>query len=262
MNAILVAAISVSGLGLICAVILVIFSKLMEVKVNPKIEEVREALPGANCGACGCAGCDEFSKAVVEDGAEPSRCTVGGESVATEVAKIMGITATVAAKKVAALMCQGSDDVTNKKLDYDGVTTCKGASMMHGGTGDCSYGCLGLGDCVNVCDFDAMYVENGIVRINEDKCTACGACVKVCPKTILTIIEKDKAAMVQCNNRDKGAVAKKQCKVACITCSKCVKACPENCIEIVDNVAVIDRSKCIMCGDCVVVCPSDCINLK
>lgn len=262
MNNILVAAVSVSGLGFLCAVVLVIFSKIMEVKVDPKIEEVREALPGANCGACGCAGCDDFSKAVVLDGAEPSRCTVGGEEVAKQVSKIMGIEATLAVKKIASLMCQGNNDVTGKKLDYDGVETCKGVSMLYGGNGDCAYGCIGLGDCVKVCDFNAMYLENGIVRINEENCTACGACVKVCPKSILTIIEKDKAAMVQCNNKDKGAIAKKQCQVACITCSKCVKVCPQECIEIVNNVAVIDRSKCTMCGDCVVACPSNCINLK
>ncbi|MGL5973176.1 MAG: RnfABCDGE type electron transport complex subunit B [Oscillospiraceae bacterium] len=261
MNEITSAMVTVGGLGLICSIVLVLASKVMEVKVDPRIEEVREALPGVNCGACQCAGCDDFAKAIVLDGAEPSRCVPGGKTVADNVSKIMGMAAGEVKNKIAVLKCQGTTSCTSKKFDYDGVSTCQGISMLHGGSGECSYGCLGLGDCIKVCEFDAMVIENGIVKILEDKCTGCNACTKVCPKNLLSVIEQKSSAVVQCHNKEKGGITKKACTIGCIGCTKCVKVCPVDAITITNNLAYIDPDKCTRCGDCVPICPTNAINL-
>lgn len=261
MSGIIVAVATVSGVGLVAAIILVIASKVMEVKVDERIEEVREELPGANCGACGFAGCDDFAKAVVEQGADPSLCIPGGATTAAKVAEIMGTSAGDVQKKVAVLKCQGSTKCTTKKYEYAGVNSCKAVNQMFGGDGSCAYGCLGYGDCVLVCKFGAMEVVDGIVRIDEDKCTSCGACVKECPKGLLQIVPSKTTAFVQCNNEQKGAQTRKVCTVGCIACTKCVRSCPSEAIHMENNRAIIDPEKCTYCGICVKECPTHAINM-
>lgn len=261
MSGIMMAVGSVSGIGLVAAVILVIASKVMEVPVDERIETVREELPSANCGACGYAGCDDYAKAVVEEGAALNLCTPGGPDTAAKIADIMGGEAGEMEKTIAMLRCQGTVHHTTKKYDYAGVSTCRAAAQMYGGNSSCSYSCLGFGDCVSVCEFDAMEIVDGIVKIDADKCTACGACVEECPKMVLELRKVGKTAFVQCSNEQKGAQSRKVCSISCIACTKCVKVCPVDAIMMKNNRAVIDPDKCINCGDCVEVCPTNAINL-
>ncbi|ANW99638.1 ferredoxin [Thermoclostridium stercorarium subsp. thermolacticum DSM 2910] len=248
----------VSGLGLIFGLILSYASVKFEVKVDDRIAKVREALPGANCGACGFSGCDNYAEAIV-NGAEINRCPVGGPELVAKLSDIMGVENQAGEKMVARVMCQGSWDKVNIKFDYDGIMDCRSAASMSGGPSSCVYGCVGMGSCKKACAFGAITVENGLARIDETKCTGCGKCIAECPKLIIKLVPARSGYSVACSNEEKGAVARKNCKVACIACGKCVKTCPKEAITIVNFKAVIDTAKCENCGECIKVCPTGAI---
>jgi Na+-translocating ferredoxin:NAD+ oxidoreductase RNF subunit RnfB len=254
------------GLGVISALILYLASKKFYVFEDPRIDEVEEALPAANCGGCGYPGCRAFAEALVKaDDISKMNCPVGGAPVMATVAGILGKEVGKSAPQVAVVRCNGSCEHRPKTNEYQGAESCAVASALYGGDTGCSWGCLGLGDCVAACKFDAMYMdeETGLPVVIEDNCVACGACVDACPKNIIELRNKgpkSRRVYVSCVNQEKGVIAKKACEVACIGCGKCAKACPFDAITIENNLAYIDYDKCKLCRKCVAVCPTHAIH--
>jgi len=255
-----IAIIVVTGIGIICAVVLAVASKVMAVEVDERIPAVRECLPGANCGGCGFPGCDGYAAALVEDPElELTLCAAGGAAAAEAMGKVLGRTAGAMVPKLALVHCKGDCKVTKNKMDYTGIETCKAAKLLFGTPGQCTFGCIGLGDCTKVCTEDAICLENGIAHIDPRKCIGCGACVKTCPNAVISLIPADADVKIACSNKDKGAVARKKCSAGCIGCGLCMKKCPNEAIKVVNNLAVIDYDKCTNCGTCKEACPSKCI---
>ncbi|MCD6323023.1 MAG: RnfABCDGE type electron transport complex subunit B [Clostridiales bacterium] len=250
---------AISALGLIFGILLAVASKLFAVKSDPLVEEIRAALPGANCGACGYAGCDQYAEAVAADECKITLCSVGGEACAKDLERITGRTADEGIRLVARVKCGGTINNRKKSYEYTGLETCLDMAQLYSGDNACAYGCLGAGDCVKACPFDAIRIVDGVAFILEDKCKSCEICVGVCPKNIIEMVPENAAVTIACSNIDKGAVAMKGCSVACIGCKKCVKVCPVDAIEVNDFLAKIDYDKCINCGKCIEVCPTNAI---
>ncbi|SKB25529.1 Fe-S cluster domain-containing protein [Macellibacteroides fermentans] len=263
---ILIAVISLGVIGAIGAIILYLASKKFEVYEDPRIAQVQEILPAANCGGCGYPGCSGFATACVNsDSLDGLFCPVGGSEVMGKVAGILGKEASSADATVAVVRCNGTCEARPKINQYDGVKSCAVASSLYGGETGCSFGCHGYGDCVTVCNFDAIFINpvTGIAQVIEDKCTSCGACVKACPKNLIELRKKgpkSRRIFVSCMNKDKGVIAKKACTNACIGCSLCFKECAFDAIKIENNLAYIDHNKCRLCRKCVDVCPTNAIH--
>ncbi|MDY0200808.1 MAG: Fe-S cluster domain-containing protein [Bacteroidales bacterium] len=251
-----------STLGVLLAVILYFVAQKFKVYEDPRIDEVEAVLPGVNCGGCGYPGCRGFAEAFVNaDDISTLYCPVGGNDTSVAAATVLGKVAVEQAPMIAVVRCSGSPDHRAKTSNYNGASSCKLATSLYAGDTGCQYGCLGLGDCVAVCNFDAIHIdeETGLPVVDEDKCTACGACITACPKSIIELRKKGpkgKRIFVSCVNKDKGGVAKKSCEVACIGCGKCVKACPFDAIVLENFLAYIDYDKCKLCRKCVEVCPT------
>ncbi len=252
-------------LGALAAVALYFVASKFKVYEDPRIDEVEALLPSANCGGCGYPGCHAFAEAIVKKGSlEGLYCTAGGQPTMDAVAAKLGLVAEKKEPMVAVVRCAGSCDKRPRTNEYVGERKCSVASALYGGETNCSYGCLGFGDCVEVCPFDAIHMnsDTNLPVVDQDKCTACGKCVAACPNIIIELRRKgpkDRRVFVSCVNKAKGAVAKKACDVACIACGKCVKACPFEAIEIKDNLAYIDYNKCKLCRKCVSECPTGAI---
>ncbi|MBP5536046.1 MAG: RnfABCDGE type electron transport complex subunit B [Bacteroidales bacterium] len=265
-NPILLAVLVLGLTGAVFAVVLYIVAQKFKVVEDPLIDEVAEVLPGANCGGCGKAGCRAMAEAFVKQGnMEGLKCPAGGEEVARKVAALLGCAAEASEPQVAVVRCGGSCDKAVAKNHYDGLQDCAFASSMYAGESGCTFGCLGLGSCVKACQFDAIAVnpETGIAQVDENKCVACGACVKACPRGVIELRNKGPKGhrvYVACNNKEKGAVARKSCSSACIGCGKCEKTCPFGAIKLENNLAYIDYKVCKMCRKCVAECPSGCIE--
>lgn len=265
MNLILIAVISLGAIGLVAAVILYAASKKFAVYEDPRIAQVSEVLPQANCGGCGYPGCSGFAAACVKAGSlEGKMCPVGGQPVMEKVAAILGFEVVASEPKVAVVRCNGTCANRPRITEYDGVRSCAVANATYGGESGCTFGCLGCGDCVSACQFGAISInpETGLPEVDESKCTACGACAKACPRNIIEIRPKGKnnrRVYVQCMNKDKGAVARKACETACIGCGKCVKTCPFGAITLENNLAYIDPEKCKSCRKCEMECPQNAI---
>jgi len=240
---ILVPVLTMGILGLLFSVGLVFAYKKFQVSIDPKIEKIAEILPQANCGACGFSGCQAFAEAVIKSKALPNGCRIGREDVSLQIAAILGATAVEVIKKIACVHCRGTFEAAKSRGTYLGISTCY-ASHLVGGNKQCGYACLGFGDCARACPFAAIQMtEEGIPVIAEDKCTACGICVDVCPRNILELHHLSQQVIVFCRSQDRGAVARKFCKNACIVCGICSRACPEA-IIIENNLAkIIDYKK-------------------
>ncbi len=263
MNQILIAVIIVAGIGILAGALLAILSKIMAVPVDEKAAALEEILPGANCGACGFSGCSGYAAALSGGKTENTGlCAPGGNEVSAKIAEIMGLAAENIEPMTALVFCHGNNDNAKKKMVYSGVASCKMATQLFGGDKACIYGCLGLGDCVSECPYDAIQICNGAAVVNPTLCRACKRCVNVCPKHIIELVPKSHAtAAVLCKNHDKGALTRKECSVGCIGCTKCVKACPNGAISMDKNAAVVDHAKCTGCGACVEGCPTGAIGL-
>ena len=254
----------VVAVGLVCAIMLTVASKVFYVPVDETAAALREVLPGANCGGCGFAGCDDYANQLAANHETPcNKCPVGGPTVAAKLAEILGVEAGSAEKEVAVVQCNGNCDVANNLLDYEGPASCKAASQLFGGLKSCQFGCLGLGDCVAACEFGAIKVVNGVAKVDRNACVACGACAKACPKGLIRIAPEKNQVVVFCHNTDKGANTRKACSVGCIGCKQCEKACKFDSVHVEDNLASIDPETCKNCGMCAKVCPTGAIiNLK
>ncbi|HIP48957.1 MAG TPA: Fe-S cluster domain-containing protein [Lutibacter sp.] len=264
-DSILNSIILLASLGTIAAVVLYIVSKKFYVYEDPLIAEVDDLLPAANCAGCGSPGCKAFAeKLVATDDISDLFCPVGGNEVMKSIANLLGKEVNEKEPMVAVLLCNGSCEVRPKTTQFQGPDSCAISAMIFSGETDCQYGCLGKGECVDACDFEAMYMdkETGLPVIITDQCTACGACVAACPKDIIEMRPKNKRDLkiyVACMNQEKGGIAKKACSVACIGCSKCLKVCPSEAITIDNFLAYIDADACTLCRKCVEVCPTHAI---
>lgn len=260
---------SLALIGTVLAVILFFVAQKFKVIEDPRIDLVDDVLPKANCGGCGYPGCRNFAEVSVgaadqKQSLEGLNCPVGGNDVMKQLAAILGLEVAEKEPMIAVVRCNGSKANSPAKIQYDGPASCAFAHNLYAGEGGCQYGCLGLGDCVAACDFDAIHMnpETGLPVVN-DKCVACGACVKACPRGIIELRnrnKKDRRIFVSCVNKEKGGPAKKNCSVACIGCSKCFQVCPYEAITMADNLAYIDYEKCKLCRKCVEVCPTDAIH--
>ncbi|MBN2666733.1 MAG: RnfABCDGE type electron transport complex subunit B [Bacteroidales bacterium] len=262
---ILITIISLSLLAFLAAVILYFIAQKFKVYEDPRIDEVQALLPAANCGGCGFAGCRQFAEAIVKsDSFDGLNCPVGGASVMEEIAILLGRTAPVTDLKVAVLKCNGSPEYRPRTSVYNGASECRIVQSLYIGETDCSYGCMGYGDCERACTFDALHINpvTLLPEISDEKCTSCGACVKACPRNIIELrkkAKKDRKIYVACSNCDRGGPARRACKVACIGCGKCQKVCAFNAITIENNLAYIDAALCTFCRKCVVECPTNAI---
>ncbi|MBQ7638911.1 MAG: RnfABCDGE type electron transport complex subunit B [Clostridia bacterium] len=263
MNPILLAVIIVAGIGIIAGALLAILSKIMAVPVDEKAAELEEILPGANCGACGFSGCSGYAAALSSGKTvNTGLCAPGGNEVSAKVAAVMGLAAENVEPMSAVVFCSGNEENASNKMVYSGVQSCRLATQLFGGPKECVYGCVGLGDCVSVCPYDAIKICGGVAVVDPALCRACKRCVNVCPKKIIGLVPKSQAsAAVLCKSHDKGAVTRKACKAGCIGCTKCVKACPNEAVSMDNNVAVVDPAKCTACGACVEGCPTGAIEI-
>lgn len=258
----MISILTLVGLGVASALVLYMASKKFQVFEDPRIDQVEEVLPKSNCGGCGFPGCRAFAEALVKaDDISDLKCPVGGSATMTKVSEILGKAVADVKPQLAVVRCNGSCEHRPKLNIYDGAMSCTVAAALYGGETGCSYGCLGCGDCVVACKFDAMYMDEatGLPVVIEENCVACGKCVEACPKNIIELRNvgpKSRRIFVSCVNKDKGAVAKKACAVACIGCSKCFKVCPHEAITMADNLAYIDDDKCKLCRKCVEECPT------
>ena len=266
---ILIAIAVLGGMGLFFGLILAIASKVFYVKTDPRLEQLVDALPGANCGGCGCAGCAAYAQAVLSGTAPIGRCASGGDEVAQAMAKIMGVEAEKVERKVALVRCSGyrrTDEAgktvgARDKGEYEGIHDCLAASKV-GGRGPliCKYGCLGFGNCTAACQYDAIHVVDGVAKVDVEKCVGCMACAQRCPRHLIVPVEYGKSVVIACASQAKGPVTIRGCSAGCVGCGMCVKICPEKAIHVENHLAVIDYSKCTSCGLCATVCPKHLIS--
>lgn len=245
------------ALGLIFGALLAFASIKFFVPVDARAMQIRELLPGANCGGCGYPGCDGYAVGILSEGAKTNLCAAGGPALASAIAEVMGVQAEESIPKRAFLKCKGTPDVSPRNAIYEGIRDCRSAAIVPGGSPNaCPFGCMGLGTCASVCVFGALSMADGLALVDPGKCVGCGTCVAACPKSVLTLIPQTSEIAVSCNSTWRGPEVKKVCSSGCIGCGLCARACPESAITVANNLAVIDGRKCVNCGACVAKCPT------
>jgi electron transport complex protein RnfB len=258
---ILKSVIGLAGLSLVFGIVLAVAFKKLAVKMSEEEEKLRDILPGVNCGACGFPGCEAYAHALAEKTSEvsPNLCTVGGAETAEKIGEILGIEVETSEPKICVLRCRGGRDEAVEKFEYVGPGDCRSNYILLGGNKACEYGCLGGGHCVTVCPFGAITMgPNRLPIIDPQKCTACGVCVKECPRQVLELIPRSQLIYLACKTKAKGKAVKNVCKVGCIGCTLCVKSCPyEGAIAMGENLPIQDYEKCTSCGICYNKCPTN-----
>ena len=249
----------IGGTGLVCGGALALAAKFLAVKEDPRIAEMEEILPGANCGGCGFAGCADYAKAIIVDGAAINLCAPGGQEVLDLLAKATGQEADAAHRKVAVVMCGGDSEKAPRKHLYNGVADCAAATAVAGGDKACNYGCLGYGSCARVCPVSAIEIRDGLAVVHPDLCISCGACVKLCPRNLIKMVPADQTIHVFCSSKDKGPVVKKACTVGCIGCRVCVKLGGEA-FAMDGFLALRDYEKLVENDQVIEKCPGKCIR--
>ncbi len=266
---IVIAIAVLGGLGLIFGLVLGLAAKVFHVEEDPRLEQLNECLPGANCGGCGYAGCGGYAQAVLRGEAPIGKCASGGNEAAEKMAAIMGVKAEKVARKVAMVRCTGYRQVdkdgkpTGIKMKgvYEGMDDCLAASKVGGrGPTICKFGCLGFGNCVKQCKYGAISIVDGVAKVDFEKCVGCMSCAAACPRNLIVQVEYGRDVLIACSSHAKGSVTVRGCTTGCIGCGTCVKICPKGAISIDRNLAVIDYDKCDACGLCATVCPKHMIS--
>ena len=247
-------------IAIIFGLILAFAAKVFEVEVDPRLPQIQSALAGANCGGCGYPGCAGCAEAILAGKAPVTDCAPAGADGAAKIAAIMGVEAAAGEKKVAHVICNGGENCV-KNFDYVGTPSCLAATKVAGGPTACQFGCLGFGECVKACAFDAIHInDKGVAEVDKEKCTNCGACREACPRHIIVEVPYKQKVFVNCNNKDKGPQVTKVCANSCIACGMCERTCKKDAIHVVNNVAVIDYDKCVNCKMCAKACPKNAIE--
>lgn len=246
--------------GILAGVLLTVAAKVFHVDVDERIEKISASLPQANCGACGYAGCADYAAAIVNSGAETNLCRPGGADAAEKIAEVLGRAAAETVPMVAVVHCNGDCSATQTAFEFDGVQSCKAVKRFYGGNGACKFGCIGLGDCISVCEHDAIRIVNGVAKITPALCKACGQCEKVCPNSLISIKPLAKHIDVLCSSQDNGKVTKQSCQNGCIGCKICEKKCPVGAIKVENFHASINYDLCTGCGECMKACPVKAIH--
>ncbi len=253
--------VSLGALGLLFGLGLGYAGIKFKVEEDERIPLIKDALPGANCGGCGFAGCDAFAAAVIAGTAKPSGCPVGGDAAIEKISNILGIKAEKTEKKVAFIKCKGGDSYAVSRYNYYGLQDCKAMTQLaDGGHKACKYGCLGVGSCLLACKFGAISLVDGVAKVDPEKCTACGMCLSVCPKNLIDLVPANSKVRVVCNSKDNAKVVRSVCTAGCYGCKLCVKTCKFDAITVDNQIAKIDYDKCTSCKQCVEKCPARAIS--
>ncbi len=254
---ILIASGIVAAVGLVVGIFLGVSGKIFAVATDERVDAVREALPGNNCGGCGYSGCDALAKAIADGEAPIDACPVGGQASVDAIAEVLGVEATASTPRVAYVKCSGTCDKTRFRYDYYGDDDCHRVALAPGrGSKACAWGCTGLGSCAKACPFGAITVVDGCARVSPETCRGCGVCVAVCPHHLIELIPVTATEVVRCASREKGKSVRDMCDAGCIGCGLCARLCPTGAVTVAENLAHIDQDKCIGCGKCAEKCPA------
>lgn len=254
------AVIIVAVIGILAGILLTVAAKFMSVPVDERVTNIRAVLPGANCGACGFAGCDEYAEKLVSDGVKTNLCTPGGEAAAKAISELLGSAFEEVVPMSAIVKCSGRYGSTSYIMDYQGPRTCEGNNYFYQGRGSCSHACLGFGDCVDACQYGALSIVDGVAKVDKDLCVGCGMCVTKCPNHLIEVVPSKSEVYVGCSSNDKGAFTRKICSAGCIGCKLCEKKCEYGAVSVINNLASIDPYKCVNCGKCAEACPTKVIR--
>ena len=270
MTSVLIAVALLGGLGLVFGLVLSAASKVFHVETDPRLDQLNECLPGANCGGCGYAGCGGYAEAVFNGEAPVGKCASGGNECAQKMAEIMGVKAEAVTRKVALVPCSGvkhydekgnRTDGPKSRAIYEGLMDCVSAANVAGhGPLSCKYGCLGYGTCTKACQYGAISVKDGVAVVDEALCVGCMACAAACPRHLIVPVEPGRNVVIACASLAKGSTTTRACNVGCIGCGLCKKICPKGAITVANNLATIDYTLCDNCGLCATVCPKKLIK--
>ncbi|MBT9146819.1 4Fe-4S dicluster domain-containing protein [candidate division NPL-UPA2 bacterium Unc8] len=257
------AILSLTGLGILFAIGLVLASRKFSIKIDPVLEKVLKILPGTNCGACGKASCQLFADELVSKKTDVGGCLAGGSEVSHSLGELFEVNVEARERQVAVLLCRGGRDKTGERFIYQGISDCQPLSLLFGGNGSCQSGCIHLGSCRKACSFGAIMMgKDGLPLISPELCVGCGKCIKSCPKGVLRLFSEKEEPLITCSLHSRGREVTKVCEVGCIGCGKCVKVCPQEAIMLEDYLARIDYEKCNQCYLCVEECPKKVITTK
>ena len=260
MNTVVYAVLILGAIAVVFGLILAFAAKIFEVQTDPRLPQIQECLAGANCGGCGYPGCGGCAEAILKGEAPVNACAPAGAEGAAKIAAIMGMEAPSGEKKVAHVLCNGGEAAV-KNYQYVGISDCVGAMKVAGGPTQCAFGCMGFGNCVSACQFNAIHInEKGVAEVDKELCTNCGKCREACPRHLIVEVPYKSKVFVNCSNKQKNPKVVKICENSCIACGMCEKNCRFDAIHVVNNVAVIDYDKCKGCTLCAKACPHHAIE--